>query len=95
MHPQEKEIENEDQEVQEKEELEPLKDNSNSETQNSIIVHEQPSYEHVSIDSDNSNDDMPICDIVAPNNNFDNNEGCVLDMLYDNAFGALSVCHSE
>ena len=53
-------------------------------------MHEQPSYEHVFIDtthyhSDKSNDDMTICDIVSPNNNFDNNEECVLDMLYDNA----------
>ena len=50
---------------------------------------EQPSYEHVVIDetyySDESNDDMPINDIVALNNYFDENEECVLDMLYDNA----------
>ena len=43
MHPQEKEKKNGEQKVQEKEGWEPPKDNSNFGTQNSIIVHEQPS----------------------------------------------------
>ena len=62
----------------------PPKDDSNTKTKNSPIMHE-----HVIIDSDlysdESDDHMPIIDIVAPNNNFDDNEECVLDMLYDNA----------
>ena len=53
-------------------------------------MYEQPSYEHVVIDgtyyySVESDDDMPISDIVAPNNDFEDNEECVSDMLYDNA----------
>ena len=53
-------------------------------------MHEQPFYEHVINDSnyysDEVDDDMPISDIGSPNNNFANNEECVLDMLYDDAF---------
>ena len=64
-------------------------DDSNSEIENFATMHEPPSCDHVDIDSsyytDESDDDMLMDDFVSPINNSDNNEECVLDMLYDNA----------
>ena len=81
MHPQEKEIENKEQKVHEKEEWElpispPIYD-SNPKTQNSLVFYGTCYY-------DECDDDMSIINFYVPNNDFNDNE-YILDMPYDNA----------
>ena len=90
-------MENKEQREQEEEEWEPLKYDSNSQTQNSFVIYENPWYDNnlptqdsmVTYENpcyyDESNN-APLHMLASSTSNIiDDNEECCLDMLYDNA----------
>ena len=66
---------------------------SNSETKNSIVIDEHVNETYYL--SDESDDDIPMDDVVSPNNDFYDYEECVLDILYDNALDDGPILHDN